>query len=317
MTDVYTSENRRQIGALAETLQNIYGVISDIKNPQSRKRLTTYEEFKQKIEDIIAREIGTRPATTSRHKEPITTRPSETENSNRAIQKTNNGTGQYAVTGNNITFGGVKPHPFISKSVVFVSTYDLSPPPFHMGIAIRLTKKGDRDRYIVIQNPYFDPENKSPYTIRTHAIFHDTTPGGDPGLTSRTDIELDEALNSIGTGTEKRVELTNVGDGNIQSHAGTLSPNNMHLTELPVRTLKNDEIYSFVSKITGRDDKRHIKADTLHILAGSTIREKIHEIAQDSRTVGDFIDSLVTATLNNFPKGLIPHINKIRRFIAE
>ena len=305
------SSNSRQMSILAETVQNIYSVISNIKASNDRKRLTTYQEFRQKIEDIIGRETGRRPAATERYKAAAAI----PTNRNRAIQKTENGN----EFGLNITFGDVEPHPFVSKAVAFVSTYNLTRPSFNMGIAIRLSTKDGRDRYIVIQNPYFDTEDQnSPYTIRAHAIFHKTTPGGDPGLTSHMNIELDKTLNQDENAERKRVGLTEIGNGNIQSHIGTLSPNNIYLTELPERALHRNEIYSFVSKITGRDGHNsHVKADTLHILAGNTIREKIYEIAQRSRTVGDFVDNLKRATLSTPLTGFTPHLEKMEHFIAE
>ncbi len=129
---------------------------------------------------------------------------------------------------------------------------------------------------------------------------------------------MDENSNQDENDEGKRVGLTNLENGNVQSHAGTLSPNNIHLTNLPERALRDNEIYSFVSKITGRNGHNsQVKADTLHILAGNTIREKIYEIAQRSQTVDAFMDNLRNVTHEAPLTGFTPHLKKMERFIAE
>ena len=159
MTNILTANlsNSRQMNVLVETIQNIYGVISNIKTPRSGKRLATYQEFRQKIEDIIERETGRRPAATMRYKAAAPIPSAIPTDRNKTIQKTDNGD----ELGWNITFGNISSHPRVSKAVVFVSTYHITNPALTTGIIIRLNDSDDRNRYIVIENPNFDPGNES------------------------------------------------------------------------------------------------------------------------------------------------------------
>ena len=135
----------------------VKSVISNIKTPRSGKRLATYQEFRQKIEDIIERETGRRPAATMRYKAAAPIPSAIPTDRNKTIQKTDNGD----ELGWNITFGNISSHPRVSKAVVFVSTYHITNPALTTGIIIRLNDSDDRNRYIVIENPNFDPGNES------------------------------------------------------------------------------------------------------------------------------------------------------------
>ena len=281
-----------QTEALTSNIQHIYGIIDNIKRPNSSQRLSTYNEFKIKV----ARSLGRENPSISIFD----------YNDNLDIPKKDNGNGQFFSTGNNITFGDIESHPIASKAVVFVSTYNMTTPPFQRGIAIRLPKKGDRDRYIVIQNPYHDGGNV-PYEIRAHPILQNGT------------NEQDDSINiTIKKTTNNGVSfaLTNLDNGRVYTHVAhdhmTFSPDNMHITGLPTRTLKDRESYSFISHI----DSSEKKIDTLHILSSQNIHLTIYNIAQSSQNLKYFIKQLDIAVRNNRLPGFNEHFEKLQQFIS-
>jgi hypothetical protein len=203
-----------------------------------------------------------------------------------------------------IEFGTIEKKSITRQSVVFVSTYNLNAyQPISNGLFIHLPTRGGREKYIVIENPFFDDSitdgSRSPYTIRAHALVN--------GDAQPRNVNVNIAITS-GLNKESEVGITNLQGGSVNSHDNTFSPNNMHLTGLPDRSLIKGEVFSFVSKIDG-DGKR---IDTLHVVAYDA--NSVVNLAKDSENLGDFLQRLSRA-YEIFGADTLSHLAKMMAFI--
>ncbi|MDP4725324.1 MAG: hypothetical protein NWS47_03430 [Alphaproteobacteria bacterium] len=201
-----------------------------------------------------------------------------------------------------IEFGAIEKRSITKQSVVFVSTYNLNYQPITNGLFIHLPSKDGREKYIVIENPFFDfidEDSRSPYTIRAHALIN--------GDAQPRDVSVGISITN-GENGESEVGITNLQGGSVNSHDGTFSPNNMWLTNLPDRPLKAGEVFSFVSKIDG--DGKAI--DTLHILAYDA--NSVVNLARGSSNFGDFLERL-NRVHEIFGTDTLSHLVKMMAFI--
>ena len=137
-----------------------------------------------------------------------------------------------------IEFGTIEKKSITGQSVVFVSTYNLNAhQPISNGLFIHLPTRDGREKYIVIENPFFDDSitdgSRSRYTIRAHALVN--------GDAQPRNVNVIIAITS-GVNKESEVGITNLQGGSANSHDRTFSPNNMWLTSLPERSLIWQEI---------------------------------------------------------------------------
>ena len=73
---------------------------------------------------------------------------------------------------------------------------------------------------------------------------------------------------------------------------GKISPNNGHLSGLPVRKLNEDEIVSFASHLHGERSGKRV--DTFHLLiGGGNYNSLFNLLAQSSSTVEEFLKKVV------------------------
>jgi hypothetical protein len=152
-----------------------------------------------------------------------------------------------------VAFGTIPDHPIAGSTAVFVSTYNLSIPALMKSIVIELPNDEDRTlNRIVIQEPNFDIEHRDPFSIRAHPLFKN------------------QQVNIVITNTHNTVGMAK-GIANIHTHDGTFSPNDAHLTGLPLRPLLPGEVYSFISHVSEQNDHPQ-KVRTYHILLGSIDR---------------------------------------------
>lgn len=204
-----------------------------------------------------------------------------------------------------IEFGEIGKHSITRQSVIFVSTYNLNTHQIiNNGLFVHLPPKNGREKYIVIENPFFDAEvarsdgSWSPYTIRSHALIN--------GDAQPRDVSINIAI------TDAKNGQTDIGisssHGSVNSHDGTFSPNNLWLTNLPERVLFQNEVFSFVSRIDG--DGKAI--DTLHILAYDA--NAAVNLARTSTNVDAFLQSLCIAH-DIFGTDSLSHLAKMMAFI--
>ncbi len=152
-----------------------------------------------------------------------------------------------------VTFGTIPDHPIAGSAAVFVSTYNLSIPALLKSFVIELPNDDDGTlNRIVIQEPNFDIERSDPFSIRAHPLF----------INQRVNIRITNTHNTVGI----------IGDvAYINTHDGTFSPNDAHLTGLPSRPLLPGEVYSFISHVREQSDHPQ-QVRTYHILLGSIDR---------------------------------------------
>ena len=205
-----------------------------------------------------------------------------------------------------VEFGNIEKRSITGQSVVFVSTYNLNRHQIiNNGLFVHLPAKEGRERYIVIENPFFDDKiaetdsSRSPYTIRAHALINaDSQPRN---VSANTRI-------SNGVNGGAIIEIDNTRGYSVHSHDGTFSPNNMWLENLPKRPLEKDEVFSFVSHVDG--DGKLI--DTLHIVAYDA--NSVVNLARNSLNFGDFLQQLSRAH-EIFGVDTQSHLAKLMAFI--
>jgi hypothetical protein len=205
-----------------------------------------------------------------------------------------------------IEFGAIEKKSITKQSVVFVSTYNLSVSDNRVmifGLFIHLPALNGRERYVVIENPFFDDSitdgSRSPYTIRAHALIN--------GDVQPRNVNVNISITS-GKNGKSEVGINTSGGGSVNSHNNTFSPNNMWLTNLPERSLQAGEVFSFVSKVDG--DGKMI--DTLHVIAYDA--NSVVNLAKDSENLGDFLQQL-SRTHEIFGADTLSHLAKMMAFI--
>lgn len=156
----------------------------------------------------------------------------------------------------NVLFGDIGEHPIAGHETVFVSTYSLEP-PLKLSLIVRLPDEAGHQRRILMQTPPWDVNGAySPYEIRAHPLFSN----GQVALT------ITHGENPQPDGS--KICISGSTSAEINTHDGTFSPNDAHLTNLPERALQGDEIFSFISTVT----RGGFVVDTFHLLIADISR---------------------------------------------
>ncbi len=214
----------------------------------------------------------------------------------------------------NVIFGNIPVHGIAQRQIPFISTYDMTAyygkgvyRAGSLGILVKFRSTANHTSYIHIENPYFDTENRSPYTLRLHPVVH-------PNANEHTDINTGVDSQIIAGKNKTTTIGINDHDKSVQTHGGTFSPNNKHLTGLPRRTLQNDETYSFISKNTW-ERKR---VDVFHLLTNSNEYRYLFTDSQNN-FYSDFYMFLKYLTRHAYTQGTWPyykpHLHKMMAFI--
>jgi hypothetical protein len=176
------------------------------------------------------------------------------------------------------------------KKIVYTSTYlgfSITHSP-----AVRLPDSPDgTERYVVIQIPTFQ-DGCGGIALKAHYAFSDNVDNYYECLNAR----ITHARNVNSDGSESRIGVDSRFDIDMHKDAGDvrgkISPNNAHLSGLPVRKLNEDEIVSFASHLHGERSGKRV--DTFHLLIGDYNYQTLFSYsAQNSQTVEEFLKKVV------------------------
>ena len=194
---------------------------------------------------------------------------------------------------NDLQFGKILPlksADVIINKLVYTSTYDgfsIGPIP-----AVRLPDSPDgTERYVVIQTPTFQ-DGCGGIALKAHYAFSDNLDNYYEWLNAR----ITHARNVNSDGSESRIGVDSRFDIDMHKDAGDvrgkISPNNAHLSGLPVEPLNKDEIVSFASHLHGERSGKRV--DTFHLLIGDYNYQTLFSYsAQNSQTVEEFLKKAV------------------------
>lgn len=177
-------------------------------------------------------------------------------------------------------FGTIDEHSLACYTHAFISTYNLDLQTSfsdsskkrigsRYATIARLPDINGRQKFVVFQYP--NNKDNTTYTVRAHAILQ-------PHATSQTNHNLSASI-TIGNQTSSNASIDiREGSRSVHIHDDTFSPNNMHLTGLPNRSLIHGEIFSFSSHVEA-DNGTNI--DTFHMLLEENASALISKLATE------------------------------------
>jgi hypothetical protein len=214
-----------------------------------------------------------------------------------------------------IIYGEIDKNDITGVNVPFISTYCLNV-PLLFTIAVKCkTSDLQYEKYIFIQNPIFEQflGKESPFTIRPHPIIFQKEDFLEDTITVAVSIHANENidinLNPLIIEMEKKENNNYIKIHQRENGEVTFCPNNLWLSGLPYRCLKDDEMFSFISVINV--DNRRI--DTFHLLTGNA--GEIYEKAINSYETEIFLGQLSTISLEK-PHTKF-HIDKLLSFYTH